>query len=320
MHKKSMYEIFCNDITENIDWNYSEKNVSFMSDVKYKYIFENNLLNGAIVKYEQYDFQNNHIVELDCRNTKLEFNYLRLTFKGLYYDLYRLIDQKIDKTVLYKTQGGFKAAILIYIEDLHEIEEEETFIPQIEAKELVIEEIENISDKNYVNEYYKHLSEQKGEEFKLKILQQWQNNDDIGYYYRFNELISMSKVITDQYDRLKRTKNLKVSKDIQYFVENFDFRECTVNDFGKTYRGDFYIRIESGPSYFEFNEDDPEVELLQIRFIGVRELEANYTGSIHSCCIKIDFDNSIEFQLLVGVEEYTVIKVHAEDLIIDFMK
>jgi len=49
------------------------------------------------------------------------------------------------------------------------------------------------------------------------------DSEDIGYYYRFNELISMSKVITDEYYRLKKAKNLNISKDLQYFVENFDF-------------------------------------------------------------------------------------------------
>lgn len=315
MYKKSMHEILYYDIKEDIDWEYEVKNTEFMNNHKYKYIFQNNLLNGAIVKYEKYNFPNEHIMELDCRGTKLELNYLRLTLKGLYYDVYRLIDRKFDKVVLYKTKSGFKIVISIYNEDLHEIEEgeNEEFIAQIEAKELIVEEIESIYPSEDSRIDYK-----TEEKFKLKTLQQWQDNEDIGYYYRFNELESMGKVITDEYYRLKQSKVLKVSKDIQYFVENFDFRECTVNDFGMTNKGYFYIRIEKGPDYFEFDESHLEVELLQVRFIGVRELKADCTGSIHSCCIKIDFDNSIEFQLLLGLDEYTIIKVHAEDLVIEF--
>lgn len=322
----------CEKSSLKLDYKYGEeysKNVIITP--KYRHILKDNLLNGAIVKYESYDFFNEHIIELDCTNTKCKFDYLRFTFKSLLYDTEFFLDKMFTKVELYEIKDGFRIIFSIYQQENNEYKEDylkledkkikrEELCYIIEAKELIIEEIKSIFYENDIDEYLKKSNTKKGEEFKLKILQQWMDNEDIGYYYRFNELISMSRVITDEYDRRKEVKNLNLSKDLQYFVENFDFRECTVNDFGMKDDSDFYINIETCSNYFKFNEDKSEVELLQVIFKGTKNVEANNTGFIDSCCIKIDYDNTIEFQLLVESDGYNIIKVHAEDLVIEFMK
>ena len=322
----------CEKSSLKLDYKYGEeysKNVIITP--KYRHILKDNLLNGAIVKYESYDFFNEHIIELDCTNTKCKFDYLRFTFKSLLYDTEIFLDKMFTKVELYEIKDGFGIIFSIYQQENNEYKEDylkledkkikrEELCYIIEAKELIIEEIKSIFYENDMDEYLKKSNTKKGEEFKLKILQQWMDNEDIGYYYRFNELISMSRVITDEYDRRKEVKNLNLSKDLQYFVENFDFRECTVNDFGMKDDSDFYINIETCSNYFKFNEDKSEVELLQVIFKGTKNVEANNTGFIDSCCIKIDYDNTIEFQLLVESDGYNIIKVHAEDLVIEFMK
>lgn len=327
MYKKSRYE----KSSLKLDYKYEEKHSeNVIISPKYRYILKDNLLNGAIVKYESYDFLNEHIIELDCIKTKCEYDYLRFTFKSLLYDTEIFLDKMFTKVELYKIKDGFRIIFSIYQQENNEYKEDylksedktkrDELCYIIEAKELIIEEIKSISNENDIDEYLKKLKTKKGSEFKLKILQQWMDNEDIGYYYRFNELISMSKVITDEYYRLKEVKKLNLSKDLQYFVENFDFRECAVNDFGMKDDGDFYINIKKGSNYFEFNEDKPEVEILQVAFKGIKNVEANNTGFIDSCCIKIDYDHTIEFQLLVESDGYDIIKVHAKDLVIDFMK
>ena len=327
MYKKSR----CEKSILNLDYKYEEKHSeNVIISPKYRHILKDNLLEGAIVKYESYDSFNEHIIELDCTKTKCEFDYLRFTFKSLLYDIEIFLDKMFTKVELYKIKDGFRIIFSIYQQENNEYKEDflksqdkikrDELCYIMEAKELIIEEIKSISSENYIDEYLKKSKSKKGEEFKLKILQQWMDNEDIGYYYRFNELISMSKVITDEYYTLKKAKNLNLSKDLQYFVENFDFRECAVNDFGMKDDGNFYINIEKGSNYFEFNEDKPEVKLLQITFKGTKNVEANNIGLIDSCCIKIDYDDMIEVQLLVESDGYHILKVNAQDLVIDFMK